>query len=1393
MTEAAQPDREARLEQALAEYLQAVEAGQAPDREAFIARHADLADELHSFFADRDHFRHVAGAPVAPEGALPGTAPTCPAGGPPAADPGLGTVRYFGDYELLGEIARGGFGVVFRARQVSLHRPVAVKMVLAGQLASDEDVRRFRAEAETAAALEHPHIVPIYEVGAHQGQHYFSMRLVEGGDLGRHMARIGHDYGKIARLLARVARAVHHAHQSGVLHRDLKPGNVLLEWPDGAGEPVPHVTDFGLAKALGQPSGQTVSGPAVGTPAYMAPEQAAGRNRQLTTAADVWALGTILYELLAGRVPFPAEAPVDVLLKVVSEEPAPPGRVRAGVPRDLEVVCLKCLQKEPGKRYGSALELAEDLERWLNHEPIRARPAGWWERLRKWARRRPAAAALLAVSLAASVLLIAGLTVGLILINDALGRERKAGEERAQALQEVRRLAYVGQINLARQLWETDDPERVEQQLEECDPSLRGWEWGYLKRLCRPELFRLEGSGMAFSPDGEFLACWKADSSEATIHDAWTGKELIRLRGHRGNLTSLVYSPDGKRLATGSQDRTARLWEVVTGKELVVLKGHRSTVTCLDFHPDGRRLATGSGDPNNDQDSGEIKVWDSALGKLDSTLEEKTKSVVTVLFSPDGQRLLSHARRQHFRNSLEKVRIVPADYVPFADEAKLWAVATGTAVTLLSPSKGLVGRCPFAFSPDSKRVALSYFGFQGDVEIRSVAAPTMPLVVMDGKCRSNDGAKFSPDGRCVAFGSTLADASLGKTVLDLSNSGSSSDLGLTAFTPDGLKAVTAGAYGYSVSWIPTGKVIVSGRLSPWNMGLGYVGPDQIKVSADSSRAALIYPGLRRILMLNLADPPASSRLGMAHDSDHHSRATPDGKCFIARSGKSLELHDAFTGAFLRRIGVHDVRPDWCFSPDSTRVAVWDVAQRDDQQGVQGKLIIQDLVGRDLPIAVENISRRVISARFSADGRRLAALHSDPVQLTVWDTVTGKALGTIPIKSRKDSADPPRFSISCDGQLLALTTHWPLDQPHETVVWNVEKGVMVFSLPVGGTALAFTPDNLRLIIASGYDNRARLKAVTLATGEELAFRGHIRSVDSMAVSPDGARLATRGSKAIQLWDTVTGRELLTLPDTETGNEIIFSPDNRSLVAQVYSPQIWHSEAPTEASSAIHATLLKKRRPIWHLGEALRALSYPPQRTTGATVSLDLWRAVRYHLDRTAPFQASFRAETWARYANLASEAGDAAEYQQACEALLRTVEIGSGNPEHINASAWTCCILPNAVKDTKRVVELANKAIALQPKSHAYVNTLGAALYRNGQFADAVKALEQAIALRGEGVPEDWLFLAMAQHRLGNAAEARRWLEKSAAALAKEEKEHSWDAVVRRLLHQEATEQILKKP
>jgi serine/threonine protein kinase/Flp pilus assembly protein TadD len=427
MTASRQDDNE--LDEILASHLEDMGPAAGPRREELLARYPQWASQLADFFADQDRLaallRPLNGTAAAGGGITPGPHASAAAAGAHERSQAVVPVcgQRFGDYELLEEIARGGMGVVFKARQHGLQRTVALKMILAGQLATPAEVQRFRLEAEAAAKLDHPNIVPIHDVGAQAGFHFYSMKFIEGSNLASWRLPRPLDRGdqvRVARLLLAVAQAVQHAHERGVLHRDLKPANILVD-ADGQ----PHVTDFGLAKHVEAPSPlplspaadeqntspaserlgrraaaalPTPSGASIGTPSYMAPEQALGPSN-VTTAADIYSLGCIFYELLTGRPPFRAETPLATLLDALERSPRRPAELSPGLDRDLEIICLKCLEKDPHQRYGSARELAEDLNQFVNGDPIRARPVGRFERLQRWCRRQPFQAATLAALL----------------------------------------------------------------------------------------------------------------------------------------------------------------------------------------------------------------------------------------------------------------------------------------------------------------------------------------------------------------------------------------------------------------------------------------------------------------------------------------------------------------------------------------------------------------------------------------------------------------------------------------------------------------------------------------------------------------------------------------------------------------------------------------------------------------------------------------------------------------------------------------------------------------------------------------------------------------------------------------------------------------------------------
>jgi serine/threonine-protein kinase len=366
-----------RLAVLLDDYLRQVQAGTPPDREALGRQHPELAPYLDCLDGLEKMFPNVSQDTIAG----------------PAVEPSLpgAVAAAFGSYELVGEVGRGGMGVVYKARQKGLDRLVAVKMILASHVASPEYVRRFQEEARAAAVLRHPHIVQIHEVGQIHGQHFFTMEYVEGSSLADRIRQGPLTPEEIARLLAKVARAVEHLHAHGIVHRDLKPSNILI---DASGEP--YVTDFGLAKVFTAGSDMTTTGAVLGTPSYMSPEQASGQHSQIGPASDIYSLGAVLYELLANRPPFREASPVETLLQVLNGEPALPHELNPRAPRALERICMKCLARTPHERYSSAQALADDLDHYLMGEPLEARPPGIGQRVWRWVRREPALASRLA-------------------------------------------------------------------------------------------------------------------------------------------------------------------------------------------------------------------------------------------------------------------------------------------------------------------------------------------------------------------------------------------------------------------------------------------------------------------------------------------------------------------------------------------------------------------------------------------------------------------------------------------------------------------------------------------------------------------------------------------------------------------------------------------------------------------------------------------------------------------------------------------------------------------------------------------------------------------------------------------------------------------------------------
>ncbi len=622
MTEpdASSPSHRARLEAIVAAYIDSLATDRPLDRRELLARHPELAAELERFFEDYDRLACLKGADRnrTTRGSI-------------RLDPGT----RLGDYEICEEIGRGGMGVVFRARQPSLDRVVALKLILAGRLAGDEDVRRFRREAEAAARLEHRNIVPIYEVGEHDGLQYFSMRLIEGGSLAQCRSRYTHDARSAAALLETLSRAVHFAHERGVLHRDLKPANVLI---DRGGEP--YVTDFGLAKRLSGDASLTRSGAIFGTPSYVAPEQLEGGARQVTVATDVYSLGAILYELLAERPPFEGDTSLEILDQVRTRDAVPPTRLRPAVPVDLETVCLRCLEKDPRRRYQSAAELADDLRRFQEGRPVAARPVTAAGRAWRLCRRNPVVS-----SLAAGILVsIVALTIVLLVANVRL-REAFIRTEDAlwtSKLEQARARRMTGEVGhrleSLRVLGEAATIRFDPRLREEAIASLGLVDVEPLRTV---DLFP-EGvqdrhwtfDRIPVDIDGS-LRRYARGKADGAVEVGWLDSEdRLTLPGRGYPVRRVRFSPDGRFLVLRHGDSRLRVWELERPEAPTIEVPGVGPTEPWDFRPDGLEMALGLAD-------GSVSVYNLSSGEVTESLrfDPERKKIRHVRYRPDGEAL----------------------------------------------------------------------------------------------------------------------------------------------------------------------------------------------------------------------------------------------------------------------------------------------------------------------------------------------------------------------------------------------------------------------------------------------------------------------------------------------------------------------------------------------------------------------------------------------------------------------------------------------------------------------------------------------------------------------------------------------------------------------------------
>ncbi|HLX61387.1 MAG TPA: WD40 repeat domain-containing serine/threonine-protein kinase [Planctomycetota bacterium] len=1189
-----------KLDEVIAEYLQAVESGHNTDREALLQRHPDLADRLRVFFADEEHFDRLA-SPLKDAFAAANSLDTSTT--PNAADPR--TIRYFGDYELLSEIARGGMGVVYKARQVSLNRTVAVKLILSGQLAGADDVKRFRAEAEAAASLDHPNIVPIYEIGEHEGNQYFSMKLIEGTSLAKQIPMLVKDPRGAVKLLATVARGIHYAHQRGILHRDLKPANILLDKQDH-----PHITDFGLAKRVEHDSGLTQSGAILGTPAYMSPEQASGQSKRLSVAADVYSLGAIFYEMLCGSPPFKADSAMGVLMKVQTEEPRAPRQINPNLDRDLETICLKCLEKDPKRRYGSADAMADELERWLRGEPIQARPTTRVERTLKWVKRKPLAAAFIAVSVTA--------LAALLWSGWAFNQRLKVANE---TLQERLRLSMIEQARTERIV--NNRPRSLELLTEAAqirrDADLRAEAIQTIAQSGLRQVLKLPFGDVVmkrFNPQGTLLAiggrCYELVDSGPTkdvigvrVYEIPSGRVLGATKWDSES-GLFAWDPEGQRLAVQKPAGKMTVWDPRNGSETAYFPARGAPV----FSPDGKRLAVYRGSAVTHYD---LSTEQPYLQGAVHNFTDSKQPIAVMRYLPSGELLLRRERKLFLWNPVsDKVTPLGAD----TEEIGGTNADGGVVAAKVSDGISLLDTLTRAERARLRLSGLSASSFY-----------------------------VSPDGERLIFKDPTEttrlrvwDATTGKF--------------LPGMREEGLRFMGHfwGGWGYDSGFWPSAK-------TPWSSGDRQFSPDSAWFAAEAgtgeSRVMIwdVTSGAKVAALPKAADPewsedgrwlavvtdgkvPTSKYSWMGSQRStvevwESSRATTDRRLLrpvrsiIWRAdSKRLSANDTLWDvenragrAVLRNIPQEsmDKKYGWVLDDDGTfhalsgrektcewvesfpipgQESAWAIAFLPDDQtwayhaGVDTRMYFEQIAPVKKTFAVFDPTKPnslwscgIGSAAFSPDGKSVLVANSalqhgysykeapggtEPgtSQLELWSLVDGKQIAVWPaMKSSMNSSNNhttgnvmAKTVFSPDGKLVASAcfVNWGVE------IRDVASGAQLKHLrpnipPKNGDftdwnnrGIAFTPDS-RLVVCCA-ENRTRIYDV--ASGQEFAVcdNGPVK-LNALSISPDGRTFATGDAeKRIRLWEIPTGRELAHWEAHETSvTALAFSPDGKTLAS------------------------------------------------------------------------------------------------------------------------------------------------------------------------------------------------------------------------------------------------------
>jgi len=991
---------------------------------------------------------------------------------PEPADSSPGSLLRLGDYELLEEIARGGMGLVYRARQLSLNRIVALKVVLHGPFSSADFVRRFRNEAQVIASLRHPNIVAIHEIGEHQGNHFISLEFIEGKSFAELARERPLTAIRAARYVNIIAEAVEHAHQRGVLHRDLKPSNVLLDIFDQ-----PRVTDFGLAKLVNCGADLTTTGQVLGSPNYMPPEHATGKSSDGTAQSDVYSLGAILYELLTGRPPFQGETLQAILAQVQATEPVPPRRLNPATPVDLQTICLKCLQKEPARRYPSAQALADDLGCFLESKPIRARPVSLAERTWLWCRRRPLLASVWAGLIAAIVLGVTGMLWEWRQANlHAQGelRQRLIVEREAA---ETRLNLYAADVAAASQAIQNENFGLARRTLERLRPmrgekDLRGFEWRYLWNLCR-------------------------------------GDQITTLTGHRLTVTCAAFSPDGKWLATGSQDGEVKIWNVATRTIVTSLHVTTNAVWSTAFTPDGESLLTGydrgvsfwhTASWQRGKDfAGELAVL-SKNGEFLATAESSPfyweRAGVVKLFNWRSGQLLGQ-----FGHS-GRALALSADGRLLAIAGANGGIAVWDTTTqkLLFDWQTATPVWSLDFSPDGRELLSA--GWSSEVSLWQLDGSSPPRTFSCGQFHAWSAA-FSEDGKMIATTSSDQTVRLwDRASLTLTSilHGHESEVWCAAFSPDGRLLATGGKDHIVMLW-PTATAILSESDLPHDRDCRPL------FSPDGKWLATVTPGSYGAALWN--------------------------------TEKAMEKHP------------FEAKEVEGFSRNGKLAVVLDIVEMKLEFWRLDDLTQQSQVLLAGPLPEE---KRFACTGMSPDCGVFFAIDSTGV-IRLWNTENGQLRRAIP-------GPAPRIRnavLSCGGRYVAVS----VERDYFVHLYDCANGA---ERHLAGhidfvSGLSFSPDGGTLATGS-VDGTIRLWNV--ASGQTIAsLTGHMEEASDVAFSPDGQTLASVGhNETVRLWHVPTRREMLSETMTNAGLWLQFSPDGRKLAVTTDDDHVRLLEAPPE---------------------------------------------------------------------------------------------------------------------------------------------------------------------------------------------------------------------------------------